>query len=178
MVEACLETTVHDFGAELATEGEEPTSVHVIVQGRARGSVRGADGAEVQIGVLGVGDVIAAEAAFDTPATITVRASGPLTTVRLHGSVARAAAELWDPTSELLQQAVVDGARRVAAELDSPGRRTARAETAQHRRDLIEADEVPEAEHATGASDTDWSRFPRRRRRLRVPVVFGVDEMD
>ena len=43
MVEACLETAVHDFGAELATEGEEPTSVHVIVQGRARRSVRGAD---------------------------------------------------------------------------------------------------------------------------------------
>ncbi|RNL78772.1 peptidase domain-containing ABC transporter [Nocardioides marmorisolisilvae] len=177
MVQACLEETVHDFGAELATQGEQPTEVHVIAQGRARCTVRGTDGVEVQVGVLGPGEVVAAEAAFDTASPVTVRASGPLSTVRLHGTVARAAAELWEPAAAALQQVVVDRARDVASGISEPiGRRSTRAADAQHARDLIEADERS-PEPPAGAS-ADWERFRTRRRRPKVPVVFGVDEMD
>ncbi|MFL6022510.1 MAG: peptidase domain-containing ABC transporter [Marmoricola sp.] len=177
MVEACLEEAVHDFGAELATEGDPPGTVHVIAQGRARCTVRGPDGVEREVGMLGPGDVVAAEAAFDTASPVTVRASGPLSTVRLHGSVARAAGELWEPTAGVLQQAVVDRARELASSLAQPvGRRSARAEAAQDRRDLITADESAEVPH--GATNADWDRFGTRRRRWKVPVVFGIDEMD
>ncbi|MFL6172430.1 MAG: peptidase domain-containing ABC transporter [Marmoricola sp.] len=178
MVEACLEEAVHDLGEELATEGQQVSAVHLITQGRARCTVRGPDGAEIQVGMLGPGDVVGAETAFDTLSAVTVRASEPLGTVRLHGSVARAAAELWEPTAGALQQAVVERARDLATALAPPvGRRSARSGTAAPRHDVISVDPEPD-EKPPPPTNADWDRFPSRRRRWKVPVVFAVDEMD
>jgi len=174
MVEACLESTVHDFGTELASEGAIPTTLHVIAQGRARCTVRGGDGAEIQVGVLGPGAVIAAEAAFGTASPVTVRASGPLSTVHLHASVARAAGELWEPAAAALQQAVVQDTREVLTSLPSEhGRHALRSEEAHVRHDLGRPEPAAPPE-----TNPDWTRFRRRGRHRRVPMVFGVDQMD
>jgi len=170
MVEACAGSTTHDFGDELTVEGQRTESLRVIVTGRARGTVRGPDGAEIQAGSFGPGAVLGAESAFELPAAVTVRASGPLETITLHASVVGAAAGLWEPTTTALRRALHTG----------PG---------SHRRDRTEAAAPPETtttltrevlsagETAPSTADPDWSAF-RSRRRRRVPLVFGIDEMD
>ncbi|HET6152954.1 MAG TPA: peptidase domain-containing ABC transporter [Marmoricola sp.] len=169
MIEGSLGAAVHGLGDELCEEGAVPDTVHVIVRGAARASARGPDGAEVSIALLGPGALIAPEAASGTAAQVSVRATGDLQTLTLHGSVARALAGLWPPTATLLAAA--------ALSLPEPRRRKA-----DHRARGGEQPLAPLADPARaltedpGALD-DWAAF-RRRKRVKVPHVFGLDEMD
>src|SRR4051812_15093066 len=88
MIEGSLGTAVHELGDELAEEGSVPETVHVVVRGRARVTARGREGTEIPVRELGPGSVIAPEAASGERSRVTVRATGPLHTLTLHGSVA------------------------------------------------------------------------------------------
>jgi ABC-type bacteriocin/lantibiotic exporter with double-glycine peptidase domain len=170
IVEGSLGAAEHKLGAELVSEGDVPDLVHIVVRGQARATARGHDGAEVQLGVLGSGSLIAPHAATEERSPVSVRATGQLQTLTLHGSVARALIDLWPPTAELFREAVLSPQpkhRRVMQRTPelalTPGPVSP------------PVDQVPAAEGEAGAAD--WSAF-RPRRRRKVPQVFGLDEMD
>ncbi|MCZ4497513.1 MAG: ABC-type bacteriocin/lantibiotic exporter with N-terminal double-glycine peptidase domain [Marmoricola sp.] len=178
LIEGSLAAAVHELGDELAEEGAVPDAVHVVVRGQARVSARGPDGTESQVRLLGPGSVIAPEAATDTRSRVSVRATGPLQTLTLHGSVARALAEVWIPSADLFREAVIAPA---------PARRR-RAARKPDRAAAIEAPTAsldppaspvatPVATPVAESSAADWSPFATRRHH-RVPQVFGLDEMD
>jgi ABC-type bacteriocin/lantibiotic exporter with double-glycine peptidase domain len=173
MIAGSLGAAEHELGNELVVEGAVPDTVHVVVRGRARASARGHDGAEKQVCVLGPGSLIAPEAASAEPSRVTVRASGPLQTLTLHSSVARALIDLWPPTAELFRGSMVTG--------PATPRRKARRQTETTASEPPETPDLPEPEAAAttlpDGTDDDWSAF-RSRRRYRVPQVFGLDEMD
>ncbi|MFL6156424.1 MAG: peptidase domain-containing ABC transporter [Marmoricola sp.] len=168
LVAGSLTAALHELGDELATEGETPTVVHVVVRGQARATARGRDGTESQVRVLGPGTVIAPEAATGEQSPVTVRATGPLQTLALHGTVARSLAALWTPTADLLRDAAVT----------VPVRRSRRG---RRRPDPVDDLPTPAPAPAPAVTDepaaADWSAFGSGRR-SRVPQVFGLDEMD
>ena len=167
LIEGSLGAAEHVLGDELATEGLVPDTVHVVVRGRARASARGRDGSETQVRLLGPGALIAAEGAEDQVSAVTVRATGPLQTLTLHGSVARALAGLWEPTAALFRSSVVT------------------VPTTSHRKRRREpvpaapavSPPPPPAPVAPEGATEDWSAFGTGRT-ARVPQVFGLDEMD
>jgi ABC-type bacteriocin/lantibiotic exporter with double-glycine peptidase domain len=171
MIAGSLGAAEHELGAELAEEGVVPPTVHVVVRGHARVTARGPDGAEVQVRVLGPGSVIAPEAASAEVSAVTVRASGALQTLTLHGSVAGALADLWSPTATLFRDSAIT----------PPTRRRRRVTQPQPAALEEPADQVPlEGPPPVVVEDDrtdDWSAF-RSRRRVTVPQVFGLDEMD
>lgn len=174
MVEDCATPATFVFGDELTAQGEETDSVRVLVAGHVRACVRGPDGDEVALARLGPGTVIGAEAVLGTPAAVTVRATGPVATLTVHASVARAAAGLWEPTATALRAAVLRAptARHLATRDEpAPEPRPTAAPTP------AVASTPADAEAPGDPGDADWSAF-RSRRRRRVPLVFGVDEMD
>ncbi len=172
VVEACAASTSFTFGDELTAEGAETTALRLIVSGQARASVRGPDGDDLALARLGPGSVVGAEAAFGAVAEVTVRASGPVETITLDASVARAVAALWAPSATTLRAAV----------LRRPGPRHARVAADTVTEDVPDAApvELPApvpSPDPPEAATADWSAF-RTRSRRRVPQVFGIDEMD
>jgi ATP-binding cassette subfamily B protein len=156
-VEGCLEPRQHELGEELVVAGAVPEHAFVVVSGRARASVRADDGTEREIAAFGPGSLIAPEAAGAQRSTVTVRASGPVRTLALHGSVLRSLAETWAPTRDLLE------ARDV---------RLLGGQTWAVRAELLVGEAGPDPDVARAEDG------PRTRRARRVPVVFGTDEMD
>ncbi|RNL63187.1 ATP-binding cassette domain-containing protein [Nocardioides marmoriginsengisoli] len=167
LIAGALGAAHHDLGDELVTEGAVPDTVHIVVRGRARASARGHDGAEVQLGLLGPGALIAPEAAAREPSPVSVRATGPLQTLTLHGTIARSLTKLWPPTGAAFRDATI---------APPPERRRRR----RHARlpDPPASDPVGAAPPAAEtASSDDWAPF-RSRKRPRVPQVFALDQMD
>lgn len=167
MIEGSLGAAVHEIGAELVSEGSVPDTVHVVVRGRARATARGRDGSEVQVGVLGPGALIAPEAAREERSRVSVRAAEPLQTLTLHGSVARALAQLWLPTADLFEASVL---------VPPVPRRHRRPAEPQPDAEIVEPP-VPAPVPDANPASADWAAF-RSRKRPRVPQVFGLDEMD
>ncbi|MCW2854597.1 MAG: ABC-type bacteriocin/lantibiotic exporter with N-terminal double-glycine peptidase domain [Marmoricola sp.] len=172
MVEHSFRAALHEFGTELVREGEVPETVHVVVSGSARATARGPDGTESQVRVLGPGSLIAPEAASGQRSPVSVRASGPLQTLTLHGSVAGALAVLWSPSADVFRDSVVTlpPARHRKATRRSPAPEPEAAAPADPG-----STQPPNLPGSTGADD--WSPF-RSRHRHKVPQVFGLDQMD
>lgn len=168
MIAGSLEAAAHAIGDELVSEGHVPETVHIVVRGRARATARGHDGAEVELASFRPGSLIAPEAAAATRSPVSVRASEPLQTLTLHGSVARALVDLWPPTADLFGRSALTGPPR-----RSPRRGAARRTVAPE----PVADTTDPAPVAPEDIAADWSAFPARRRH-KVPQVFGLDEMD
>lgn len=172
LVAGALDAAEHTVGDELVTEGLVPAYAHVVVRGGARVTARGRDGSETQVRVLGPGSLIGPEAATEDASTVTVRATGPLQTLTLHASVARALIALWEPTAVLFRDAT-----HVPA--PTTHRRRRRQEPMVVPVPAPPAPPAPTAPATTGAAaNEDWAAFRRRGRVTKVPQVFGLDEMD
>ena len=79
------------FGDVIVTEGQELDGLYVVSAGQARVVATTEDGSEVAVATLGPGDSFGERENLEqTPAACTVRASGPLTMLRLHQTVLRA----------------------------------------------------------------------------------------
>ncbi|MET3963224.1 subfamily B ATP-binding cassette protein HlyB/CyaB [Marmoricola sp. OAE513] len=166
LVAGSLDAAEHVLGDELVTEGEVPDVVHVVVRGTARATARGHDGSEVQVRTLGPGDLIGPEAAAEDRAAVSVRATGPLQTLTLHGSVARGLIDLWEPTATLFRSSTL-------------ARPTPRAKRRSPAPPLPPAPApVPRDAVPVELPAADWSAFRSRGRTAKVPQVFGLDEMD
>ncbi len=77
-----------EFGDVIATEGEPIDGLYVVTSGSVRAVRMGDDGREVTVELLGVGESFGElESLERTPLDCTMRASGPVTALRLHESL-------------------------------------------------------------------------------------------
>ena len=91
LVAAALEPESFSLGEVIVREGEPADAMYVVVAGLARMLKRADNGDEVPLDTLHAGDSFGfVELIEDTPRTTTVRASGPLETLRLDRPVFRA----------------------------------------------------------------------------------------
>src|SRR3954453_12809985 len=90
LVVASLEPASYSFGEVVVREGEEADAFYVIVFGTARAVKRAENGDDVPLDTLGPGDSFGfVELIEGTPRAATVRASGPVQTLRLDAAVFR-----------------------------------------------------------------------------------------
>ena len=100
VVERAFRPIMFQFGDSVFTHGDEPDGYYVVVDGTARVLVHGDDGHEVSLNVLGPGDAFGEGALLDgTPRSATVRASSPLTVLRLDAGIFQALVERYPEIS-------------------------------------------------------------------------------
>jgi len=96
VVERAFRPVELEFGDRVFTYGEEPDGYYLVVEGTARVFVHGDDGQEVSLNVLGPGDTFGEGALLDgTSRSASVRASSPLTVLRLDAGLFRALVERY-----------------------------------------------------------------------------------
>ena len=90
-----------EFGEAVVRQGDPRDAYYVIAAGTARVVVENEDGQEVSLNVLGPGDAFGEAALLEgTPRTATVRASHPLTVLRLDRGVFQALVDSYPSVGE------------------------------------------------------------------------------
>jgi ABC-type bacteriocin/lantibiotic exporter with double-glycine peptidase domain/CRP-like cAMP-binding protein len=101
LVERSFVTVEFEFGEAVVSTGDPPDAYYVVASGTARVLTEDDDGKEVSLNVLGPGDAFGEAALFErTPRTATVRASHPLTVLRLDRGIFQAVVELYPAVGE------------------------------------------------------------------------------
>jgi ABC-type bacteriocin/lantibiotic exporter with double-glycine peptidase domain/CRP-like cAMP-binding protein len=101
LVERCFVRVELEFGEAVVRQGDPPDAYYVIVAGSARVVTENEDGQEVSLNVLGPGDAFGEAALLEgTPRTATVRASHPLTVLRLDRGVFQALIDTYPSVGE------------------------------------------------------------------------------
>jgi ABC-type bacteriocin/lantibiotic exporter with double-glycine peptidase domain/CRP-like cAMP-binding protein len=101
LIERCFVPVELEFGEAVVHQGDPPDAYYVIVAGTARVVIENEDGHEVSLNVLGPGDAFGEAALLEgTPRTATVRASHPLTVLRLDRGVFQALVDTYPSVGE------------------------------------------------------------------------------
>ncbi len=106
LVERSFVTVHYEFGEAVFSQGEPPDGYYVIVDGVARVLTTGDDGQEVSLNVLTAGATFGEGSLLEgTPRTATVRASSPLTVLRLDRGVFDALTDLYPSVGDAFEVA-------------------------------------------------------------------------